>query len=298
MEKRKSRVLSEDQKKRVNAETQVFLKTASEFIRKESELHNCEKNIKTNNEKLSRVAEEERQMDAAMEVLYGEVKKEAATRKIKEEIEALQKEWKILSEELDQLRTHLLKQMRNLPIPVNLEEPKKEEANMIFSFFDEAKFGEEGIKAICMLLRQERPLSFSDMTLLPDGIIVKASEKQEALRKLIDGIKSFRMRVDDLLKSYEQIDTMVERVRKSELYSGVLRVLSEKGKLSSDAIAKALNMDKRKVYDTCYNLTRSNWSPNPIRTSPSGEWELTLPGEILVNRLVQKSGEYGSEKNT
>jgi DNA repair exonuclease SbcCD ATPase subunit len=286
-------VLSEDQKKRVIAETQTFLQMASEFMRKESELHSCEKNIKINSEKLSRVAEEERQMDAAMEVLYGEVKKEAATRKIKEEIETLQKEWETLSVELDQLRTHLLKQMRNLPIPVNLEEPKKEESNMIFSFFDEAKFGEEGIKAMCTLLRQEPPLSFSDMVLLPDKIIVsKVSEKQEALRKIIDGIKSFRMRVDDLLKSYEQIDTMVERVRRSELYSGVLKVLSKKGKLSSDAIARFLNMDTRKVYDTCYNLTRSNWSPNPIKSSPSGEWELTLPGEILVNRLIQKSGEY------
>lgn len=291
-------MLSEDQKKRVVAETQKFLETTSEFVEKESELHNCEKNIKTNTEKLSKVAEEERQMDAAMEVLYGEVKKEAKTRKIKEEIETLQKNWEILSKELDQLRTDLLKQMRNLPIPVNLEEPKKEESSMIFSFFDEAKLGEQGMKAMCKLLRQEPPLSFSDMTFLPDQIIVKnASEKQEALSKLIEGIKSFRMRVDDLLKSYEQIDEMVERVQKSELYSGVLRVLSKKGKQPSDAIAKTLNIDKRKIYDTCYNLTRSNWSPNPIRSSPSGEWELTLAGEILVNRLIQKYGEADVGEN-
>jgi Mn-dependent DtxR family transcriptional regulator len=98
------------------------------------------------------------------------------------------------------------------------------------------------------------------------------------------------MRVDDLLKSYEQIDEMVERVRRSELYSEVLRILFKKGKLSIDEIARNLNMDKRKIYDTCYNLTRSNWSPNPVKNTPSGEWELTLPGEILVNRLLEKYG--------
>jgi len=291
-------LLTEDQKKRILAEIQKFLETISEFVKKDLELSNCEKSIKTNTEKLSRVAEEERQMEAAMEVLYGEIKKETKARKIKEEIETLQKNWEVLRNELDHLQTNLLEQMRNLPIPVDLENPEQQEADMAFNFFEGAKLGEEGISIMCKLLRQEPPLSFSDMTFLPEKIIVKkASGKQEALAKLIEGIRSFRMRVDDLSKSYAQIDEMVERVRRSELYSGVLRVLSEKGKLSSDEIAKALNIDKRKVYDTCYNLTRSNWSPSPIRSSPSGEWELTLPGEILVNRLLQKYMESNSREN-
>lgn len=298
MEQRAISLLTEDQKKRVLEEVREFLETTSEFVKKESELNNCEKNIKTNIEKLSRVAEEERQMETAMEVLYGEVKKGAKTRKIKEETGMLRKNLEILSNELDHLRTSLLKQMRNLPIPVDLENFRKEESGMVFNFYEGAKLGEEGINVMCKLLRQERPLSFSDMTFFPDKIVVKStSEKQEALSKLIEGIRSFRMRVDDLLKSYEQIDEMVERVRRSKLYSGVLRVLFKKGRMPTEEIAKILNMDKRTVYDTCYNLTRSNWSPNPIKNTPSGEWELTLPGEILVNRLLQKYGETNFGEN-
>ena len=110
----------------------------------------------------------------------------------------------------------------------------------------------------------------------------------EAIPKIVEAIRSFRMRVDDLLKSYKQIDEMLERLRKSKQYTGVLKTLAREGKLSSDEIARILEMDKRKAYDTCYNLTRSNWSPSPIQKTPSGEWELTLPGEILVSRLLEK----------
>jgi len=289
MEKREASLLTENQKKRVLEEIQKFLEAASEFARKDSELNNCKKNIEINTERLLRVAEEERQMETAMEVLYGETKKESQTRKLKEEIEKSQKNLELLSNELNQLRTNLLKQMRNLPIPVDLENPQQEQSDIAFTFFEGAKLGKEGIDLLCNLLRQEPPLSFSNIIFMADRVLVKnVSEKQEALSKLIEGIRSFRMRVDNLLKSYEQIDEMVERVRRSEMYSGVLRVLFKKGKLSTEEIAKTLNMDKRKVYDTCYNLTRSNWSPNPIKSSSSGEWELTLPGEILVNRLLQK----------
>ncbi len=299
MEKREASLLTENQKKRVLEEIQKFLEAASKFAKKDSELNDCEKNIEINTERLLKVAEEERQMETAMEVLYGETKKESQSRKLKAEIEESQKKVGLLRNEMDQLRTNLLKQMRNLPIPVDLENPQQEQSDMVFTFFEGANLGKEGIDLLCGLLRQEQPLNLSNIIFLPDRILVKnASQRQEALSKLIEGIRSFRMRVDDLLRSYEQIDEMVERVRRSDLYSGVLRVLFKKGKLSTEEIAKTLNIDKRKVYDTCYNLTRSNWSPKPIRLdSSSGEWELSLPGEILMNRLLQKHGEvdFGEE---
>jgi hypothetical protein len=292
MEKRATSMLTEDQKKRVLTEMQRFLGMVSEFVKKESELDNCEKTLKASRDELSKVAEEERQMETAMEVVYREEKKESKAKKIRERIETLQNNFEVLNNEMDQLRTSLLKQMRNLPIPVDLENPREEEAGIAFGYFENAQIGEEGINVMCKLFRQGSPFSFSETLFLPDEVIVRnASGKQDALTKLIEGIRSFRMRVDDLLKSYEQIDEMVERVRKSELYSAVLITLLKKGRLSSEAIAKTLNMDKRKVYDTCYNLIRSNWSPAPIKSTPSGEWELTLPGEILVNRLLQKYGE-------
>lgn len=284
-------MLTEDQKKRVLVEVQKFRERVSEYIKKKSQLNESEKNIQMKTEELSRVAEEERQMEAAMEVLYGEARKESRAREIKEEIDSWQQKSEAIRDELNQLKTDLLGQMRNLPIPADLENRKQEESGITFPFLKDAELGKEGVDTICNLLRQEPPLNFGDVSILPDKVIIRSvSGKQEAISKLIEAIRSFRMRVDDLSKSYEKIDEMVERLRRSKQYAGVLRVLAREGKLSSDEIAGILNMDKRKVYDTCYNLTRSNWSPSPIQKTASGEWELTLSGEILVNRLLEKYG--------
>jgi len=292
-------MLTEDQKKHVLIEVQRFEVKVSEYVQKKSELNECERNILVKTEELSKVAEEERQVKAAMEILYGQAKKDSKAGKIEEEIESWRQKSETLHNELTQLKTDLLGQMHNLPIPADLENPKQEESGIAFPFFEDANLGKEGIDTICDLFMQESPLDFGDVTILPDKVVVRnASRKQEAIPKLVEAIRSFRMRVDDLLKSYEQIDEMVERLRKSKQYSGVLKVLAREGKLSSDEIARILEMDERKAYDTCYNLTRSNWSPSPIQKTASGEWELTLPGEILVKRLLEKFPEERSELNS
>ena len=282
-------MLTENQKKQVLVQVQRFGEKVSEYVNKKSELDECEKDIQMKTEELSKVAEEERQMEAAMEVLYGQAKKESRAGKIREDIESLRQKSEMLRNKLTQIKTDLLGQMHNLPIPADLENPKQEKSGIAFPFFENAELGKEGIDTICDLFRQEPPLDFGDVTILPDKVVVgNASRKQEAIPKIVEAIRSFRMRVDDLLKSYKQIDEMLERLRKSKQYTGVLKTLAREGKLSSDEIARILEMDKRKAYDTCYNLTRSNWSPSPIQKTPSGEWELTLPGEILVSRLLEK----------
>jgi len=176
-----------------------------------------------------------------------------------------------------------------LPIPADLENSQQEDASIVFPFFEGADLGIEGVNTICDLFREKPPLSFGDVTVLPEKVMVRnAVRKQEAVSKFVDAIRSFRMRVDNLSKSYEQIDEMVERLMKSKQYSKILIVLAEEGKCSSKKIAGILNMDETKAYNTCYNLTRGNWAPSPIQKTHSGEWELTLPGEILVNRLLEK----------
>ena len=291
-------MLTEDQKKNVIASVQKFREKVAEYTRKKSELGECERNIQIKTEELSKVAEEERQMEAAMEVLYGQSKKESMVRKIEEEIRSWRQKSETMRNELTQLKTDLLGQMRNLPIPADLENPKPEDSGMTFPFFEDAEFGREGVDTICDLFRREPPLDFGDVVMLPEKVVVSnASKKQEAVPKLVEAIRSFRMLVDNLSKSYEQIDEMVERLRKSKQYSEVLKVLFIKGRrLPSGEIAGILNIDERKVYDACYNLTRNNWSPNPIQKTPSGEWELTLPGEILVNRLLEKYPNERSEQ--
>lgn len=282
-------MLTEDQKKQIKSHIQMFKEKALEYIHKQSNLDECEKNTQVKMEELSKVAEKERQMETAMEVLYGQAKKQSRTRKIEEEITDWQQKSEILRNELTQLKTELLEKMRNLPFPADLENPKQKNSETTFPFFGDTELGEEVIDTICDLLRQKPPLNFNDVTILPNKAVVKNTlRKQEAIQKLVGAIQSFRMRVDTMSKSYEKIDEVVERLIKSELYSGVLKTLAEKGGLSTGEIASILNVDKRTVYDACYNLTRSNWSPAPIQKTPSGEWKLTLAGEILINRVFEK----------
>jgi len=282
-------MLTEEQKRRIVALVQKFREEVSSYLQKKSELDKCKKIIQEKTMELSKVAEEERQIETAMEILYGEEKKESRARKIEEEIKLWREKSEKLRNELIQLKTNLLRQMRDLPIPADLENLKHEESYIVFPFFEEAKLGNEGINVICDLFEEKPPLKLNDVLILPDKIIAKnASKKQEAIFKLVEAIRSFRLRVDDLLKSYEHIDEIVERVKRSKRYTEILKVLAKKEKLSTEEIASFLNVDKRKAYDACYNLTRSNWSPTPIRRTSSGEWELTLAGKILVKRLLER----------
>ncbi len=291
-------MLTEDQKEQIRSHIQTFQVKAVEYIRIKSDLNNCEKNTQVKMEELSKVAEEERQMETAMEVLYGQTKKQSKTRKIEEKIEDYRQKSEMLLNQLNRLKTELLEKMRNLPFPAELENPTLENSETAFPFLEGMDLGDDVLDTICDLLRQEHPLRFNDVTILSDKIIVKGTlRKQEAIQKLVQGVQSFRMRVDNLSKSYEKIDEMVERLIKSQLFFGILKTLAGQKTLSTDEIASTLNMNKRRIYDTCYNLTRSNWSPAPIEKNPSGEWELTLAGEILINRVVEKYPEKRAETN-
>jgi hypothetical protein len=117
---------------------------------------------------------------------------------------------------------------------------------------------------------------------------VQSPSVDEGITKLASGIKAYRLKLGEILKAYEQIDAMVERATKSELYARVLIILLAEKKMSALDIAKKLGVTERKLYDTCYNLTRDQWTPNPVERSQSGEWKLTISGEILANRLLEK----------
>lgn len=225
----------------------------------------------------------------AIEVLYGQTKKESQAGKIEEDIKCWRIEVENLRNELTQVKTELLKQMRKLPIPVDMRKTEEEGSGIVYPYIEDAELGSEAIDTISDLFRQEQPLTFNDVVILPQKVVVKNSkEGQEALRKLVEAIQIFRLRVDNASKSYEKIDDMIERLLKSKLYTEILRALTEKGTMSSDDMANLLAIDNNKIYQACYNLTRSNWSPAPIERNPSGEWELTLAGEILINRVLEK----------
>ena len=282
-------MLTEDQKTQISEYIGTFQKKVFEYFRIKSELDKSEANIQIKTKELSEVAKEERQIETAMEVLYGQGKKSSKAREIEEEIANWEDASRKYHNELNQLKTDLMGLLRSLPIPADLENFQQHDSEISFLYFEKAKLGDEVINAILDLFRQEPPLVFNDVTILSDRVLVKnATEKHGAVQKLVEAIQSFRMRADNLSESYEKIDALIERLTNSKLYSSILKTLAEKGKLTAQEIADILNVEERKVYDSCYNLTRSNWSPNPIGKTPSGEWKLTLTGEILINRLLEK----------
>ena len=282
-------MLTEDQKTQISEYVGTFQKKVNEYSKIKSELDKCEANIQTKMKELSKVAKEERQIETAMEVLYGQAKKSSKAREIEEEIANWEDASRKYRNELNQLKTDLMGLLRSLPIPADLENLQQHESEISFLYFEKVKLGNDVINAILDLFRQEPPLVFDDVTILPDRVTVKnVSERQEAIQKLVEAIQTFRMRADNLSESYEKIDALIERLTNSKLYSNILKTLAEKGKLTAQEIANILNVEERKVYDSCYNLTRNNWSPNPIEKTPSGEWKLTITGEILINRLFER----------
>jgi hypothetical protein len=135
------------------------------------------------------------------------------------------------------------------------------------------KLQQDLIKALVVLVQQVR----LDLLNLSEGIT-----------KLASGIKAYRLKLGEILKAYEQIDAIVEKVIKSDLYPRILKILLIEKAMSTSDIAKKLGENERKVYDTCYNLTRDRWTPSPLEYSNSGEWTLTISGEILASRLLEK----------
>lgn len=309
-------MLTEEQKKQIILYVQKFRENVMIYLQNKSKLEELDKEIEMKNKELLKVTEEERKLEVALEVLYGQTKKESISGKIEREIKVLQENSETIHNNLTELTKNLLDQMRELPIPADLESHKTEDSNIVFPFFEGAELGEEGIEVICNLFGQKLPLKFDDVIIMPDRLVVinafdkkgiPAADLQPiwsttrsttwlgAVSKIVNAINGFRVHVEDISKSYKHVDEMIDRLMQSKLYAAILVIIKEKGIVSSEEISKTLNVKQRAAYDACYNLTRSNWSPNPIKKASSGKWELTRPaGEILVNRLLEKHPEVKS----
>ena len=282
-------MLNEDQKNHVVNQIKEFKNTISDYSKIKENLLKIEMNLKNKNDELLKVSKEERIMDDAIEVLYGQTKKSSLSKIIESEIINIKNTLEYNSTELEKIKNNLLIQLDNLPIPINLEKISAENSNMIFSYFENANLGELEIDIISELIGKEKPIRFNDVYIMPNKIVVpNTSNKNEAILKIIEAIKVFRIYVDDFLKFYKEIDGMLERILNSSHYKIILNALYNKGRLSSEDIGILLGIDTQKAYHACYNLTRRNWSPSPIQKLPSGEWELTITGKILMDRYIEK----------
>jgi hypothetical protein len=289
-------MITDYQKAQITEQVRVFKDKVAEYCVTSEKLDTIKEDIEAKIDELSNVTKEERQIETAIDVLYRQTKKVSKAKDLEMNIDNYTTLAKDYTDRLNRIETELLSLLRNLPIPVNLQEPSIQNSQVVFRYFEGTELGEEAIAVISALIKKQ-PLAFDEITILSEKITVdKATDKQEAIQKLVEAIQNFRTLVADFSRSYEKIDELVERLVKSKVFSKVLTTLAKKKKLTVQEISKNINLDERTVYDGCYNLTRSNWSPNPIRKTPSGEWELTLTGEILVKRLREKYPQIEDEE--
>ena len=282
--------IADDQKTRILDAIQKFKKDVGEYISIKSQINQKSKAIQEKKEQYSEVAYEEQIREKAEAELFpGEKKVRSRTREIEEEVRALEAEITSLQDKRNKIKTRLIQSMYNLPIPADLDKCKQEEGKTIFPFFDDTELGETAINVMCNLLEMEK-LEFQGVNVLSDKVFVESSSINEGITKLASGIKAYRLKLGEILEAYEQIDAMVEKAIRSDLYPRILKILLIEKEMSSKDIAEKLGENERRVYDSCYNLTRGRglWSPNPLEPTKSGKWTLTISGEILANRLLEK----------
>lgn len=278
----------DNRKTRILNTIQKFKKDAEEYISIESQINQNTKAIQKKKKELSEVAHEERIREMAEEALFpDEQKGPSKTKKIEDEKRALEVETTSLQDKRNKIKTQLTQSMYNLPIPVDLDKCMQEGGKTIFPFFDNIKLGETAVSIMCKLLKMEK-LEFQGVNILSDKVFVESSSANEGITKLASGIKAYRLKLAEILEAYEQIDKMVEKAMRSNLYPRILKILLVEKEMSTADIAAKLGETKRRVYDSCYNLTRDQWSPNPLEPTKSEKWTLTISGEILANRLLEK----------
>ena len=285
---RKMAIPVDERKIRIRNAIQEFRKDAEGLLQIESQIDDIVELVERKEKALRAVAQEERMREKAEEVLFPGVQKgPSQTQELEGEVVALKGEIASLQDRQGKIKTQLTRSMYNLPIPVDLDNVRHEEGKTIFPFFEKTEFGETIVLVMRKLLKMEQ-LEFQGVNILQDRVFVDSGSINEGTTKLVSGIKAYRFKLAEILEAYEQIDAMVERAVRSDLYSRILRVLLSKKEMSNTDIAKELGEDERKVYDSCYNLTRDSWSAKPLENTESGKWALTISGEILANRLLEK----------
>ena len=277
-------MITDKQKETIIETISRFRKVSEEFQRKKLQLQSVEVELKEKQKDILEIEEKERQRSEVQEILYGHRDDESQVEMSKTELEQLRSQTRVLQDEINKIEIEIIRQMETLPIPISLDTIEWKGASAVFPMFTEGEFGETTIQTMCDLLRKPCPLEIDDVIFKPAEIEIKNVSEAEITVILVNSIKTFRMLVDNLLESYENIDELCKRLDRSEKYPLVLKTLLENGNLKTSELARIVDMDEKETYDACYNLTRNNWSPKPLRKTSGNFWELTQAGEILINR--------------
>lgn len=284
-------MLNEEQISSIVANINGFKEKVDNYNKLNLNIIQLQKELYEKENSISEIAEEEKILENVMSVLYTQQKNGFRIDKLQIEINNLKIQIKTMSAKINEMKSELILLLRDLPIPVNINDSKIEGDHITFKYYENVNFGSLEIKIIRQLLNKPE-LRFNEVILYENScVVLNENVIRQGILKLVEGIKNYRLYVNNILKSYEQIDEMLDRMKQSVIYTNIILLLYDKKELKVEEIANRLGSETRKAYDACYNLTRKNWSPNPINYNKSnGKWELTISGEIIAERYIEKFG--------
>jgi len=284
--------LNQDQMAQIKSELTNMNQLINQYLQCEDKITILEKELNTIQLEYSKLTEEDKILDVVMDVLYNQEKKSSISKIKEDEMDKILTNISMLKNDCSKIKSSIIFKMKDFPFPINIENVKYEGSDAILSYFDELQLNETMLRVMTKIIEKEYPLSIDNVIFYDKKVVVKnRHDRKLAIEDIVEAVKNYRLYVDNISKSYERIDGMLERVIQSSNYEGILLTLYNFDQLSAEKIGEFLNLEGRKAYDSCYNLTRDNWSPNPIRKLNSNNWQLTITGKILVERLIEKHPE-------
>ena len=237
------------------------------------------------------VEEKQKKEDKFLEVVLRAQPKKSKVDEVSKNLQETVSQLETVSDSLNSARTDILRKVKELRFPIDPHNSSVNGSITKFKTIEGVAFEEETLRTLCELLDLPCPLNFEGTTFYLNEVVVNATSIDDAMNQIVQSIQALRFKISDLLNAYSNIDKLCERVRNSNRYPPILEALFvSKKPLSVTELAQLTGLNKNITYNTCYNMLRGTWSPNPIKKTPSGEFSLTTTGEITMKRYTEKYG--------
>jgi hypothetical protein len=221
---------------------------------------------------------------------------ETPTDKMLKEMNYLDEKIQELQKQKDELRRKILESIINLAFPLDPNSIKKEEKYYCIHSIEGVNLTEESYSVISEILDFNFPLKIDKVIIEPNMWKVQASSQEEALKEIINTIKTIREQARFRKKVFSELDILCRRIHKSDRYCQVMLLLASQRRASPKEIATKLGLQERVAYDACYNLTRNTlWNPPLLKKEDDGLFTITTFGTLVMQRYMEI---YGSVLKT
>jgi hypothetical protein len=221
---------------------------------------------------------------------------ETQTDKMLKEMNYLDEKIQELQKQKDELREKILESIVNLAFPLDPNSIKKEEKYYCIYSIEGVNLTEESYSIISEILDFSFPLKIDKVIAEPNMWRVQANSQEEALKEIINAIKTIREQARFRKKVFSELDTFCRRIHKSDRYRQIMLLLTSHRRLSPKEVAAKLGLQERVAYDACYNLTRNTlWNPPLVKKEDDGLFAITTFGTLVMQRYMEI---YGSALKT